>query len=105
MPDADGFDVDAQRLAGRAAEFEPLAGRLAAIHRGLADALDGTPWGSDAVGRSFASVHADPVDDVVTRLSSLSARLGSVGSRFADSAGTYRAVDASAVEHLKAAEQ
>lgn len=109
MPDgdgfSDGFSADAQRLAGQAAQFEPLSGRLNAIHRGLTDALGGTPWGSDAVGQSFSSVHADPADDVVTRLSSLSARLGSVGTRLVDSAGTYRAVDASAIEHLKAAEQ
>lgn len=105
MPDGDGFSADPRQLADRAAQFEPLATRLSAIHRGLTDALEGTPWGADAVGRSFASVHAGPADDVVGRLSSLSARLGSVGTRLGDSAGTYRSVDESAIVRLKAAEQ
>jgi len=104
---ADGFEVDADRLAGRAAQFEPLVGRLGAIHRSLADALstDGACWGTDAVGQSFSAVHADSADDAVARLSSLSERLGSVGTRLSATAKTYRAVDQSAIEHLDAAEQ
>jgi hypothetical protein len=104
---ADGFEVDADRLAGQAAEFEPLIGRLGAIHRGLTDALstDGACWGTDAVGQSFSAVHATPADDAVARLSTLSERLGSVGTRLSATANTYRAVDQSAIEHLDAAEQ
>lgn len=107
MTHADGFEVDADRLAGRAAQFEPLVGRLGAIHRSLADALstDGACWGTDAVGQSFSAVHADSADDAVARLSSLSERLGSVGTRLSATAKTYRAVDQSAIEHLDAAEQ
>lgn len=103
----DGFDADADQLASKATEFEPLVGRLGAIHRNLSDALstDGACWGMDAVGRSFSAVHADPADDAVGRLSALSDRLGSVGTRLSASAGTYRAVDDSAIQRLKAAEQ
>lgn len=77
MTHADGFEVDADRLAGQAAQFEPLVGRLGAIHRTLADALstDGACWGNDAVGQSFSAVHAEPADDAASRLSALSDRL------------------------------
>jgi predicted trehalose synthase len=102
----DGFEVDAERLAGQARQFEPLSTRVAAIHRGLADALsDGACWGTDAVGQSFSAVHAQPADDLVSRLSSLSERLGSVGTRLADTATTYGTGEQTAVDHLKAAEQ
>jgi hypothetical protein len=102
----DGYEVDAERLAGEARQFEPLSTRVAAIHRGLADALsDGACWGTDAVGQSFSAVHAQPADDLVSRLSSLSERLGSVGTRLADTAQTYGAGEQTAVDHLKAAEQ
>jgi len=102
----DGFEVDAELLAGQAQQFEPLSDRVAAIHRGLADALaDGACWGSDAVGQSFSAVHAQPADDVISRLSSLSGRLGSVGTRLSDTATTYSAGEQTAVDDLKAAEQ
>lgn len=102
----DGFEVDAERLAARAAQFEPLVARMDAIHRTLNDALsDGACWGGDAVGRSFTAVHAAPADDARSRLSGLSRLLGSVGTRLTDTAGTYTAVDQSAIEHLKSAEQ
>jgi hypothetical protein len=103
---SEGFEVDAERLAGQAQQFEPLSSRVAAIHRGLADALsDGACWGTDAVGQSFSAVHAQSADDVVTRLSALSGRLGSVGTRLSDTATTYGAGEQTAIDNLKAAEQ
>lgn len=103
----DGYDVDAGRLAEQASQFDPLSSRVAAIHRGLADALstDGACWGTDQVGQSFSAVHAEPSDDVVARLSSLSERLGSVGTRLSDTASTYSAGEDDAVDRVKAAEQ
>lgn len=103
----DGFNVDAERLAARAAQFEPLVSRLDTIHRNLADALatDGACWGTDAVGQSFGAAHATPADDALVRLSGLSGRLTTVSTRLTETAGTYQAVDQSAVEHLNAAEQ
>jgi hypothetical protein len=102
----DGFEVDADRLATQAGQFAPLVDRLGAIHRGLADALtaDGTCWGTDAVGQSFASVHTGPADDTATRLSVLSERLGSVGTRLGDTAAAYGTGDESAAAQLNAAE-
>jgi hypothetical protein len=103
----DGFEVDAERLASRAAQFEPLVGRLGEIHRNLTDALstDGTCWGSDRVGQSFGAIHAGSADDAVFRLSALSDRLNAVSSRLTETAGTYQEGDQSATGHLKAAEQ
>jgi len=102
----DGFEVDADRLASRAAQFEPLVGRLNAVHRNLTDALaDGACWGTDAVGQSFHAVHATPADDALSRLSGLSDRLTSVSTRLTETAGTYRSADAAAAEHVKSAEQ
>jgi uncharacterized protein YukE len=103
----DGFEVDADRLAARAAQFEPLVGRMGTIHRDLSSALsaDGACWGGDAVGRAFSAVHTGAADDTVARLSALSERLGSVGTRLSETAETYRSVDRSGTEHLRAAEQ
>jgi hypothetical protein len=102
----DGFEVDAARLANRAAQFEPLVERLKAVHRNLTDALsDGACWGTDAVGQSFDSVHATPADDALSRLSGLSNRLTSVSTRLTETANTYQAVDRSAVEQLKSTER
>jgi hypothetical protein len=104
---ADGFEADADQLAGKATQFEPLVGRLATIHRQLTDALavDGPCWGADAVGQSFAAAHTTSADDTVTSLLTLPDRLGSVGTRLSASATTYQTVDTSAVDQLKAAEQ
>jgi len=103
----DGYDVDAERLAGQASQFEPLSTRVAALHRTLTEALsaNGACWGTDAVGQSFSAVHAQPADDVVARLSSLSGRLGDVGTRLSDTAATYTAGEDAALDHLNSAEQ
>lgn len=103
----DGFEVDADRLADRATQFEPLVGRLNKIHGNLQDALstDGACWGSDAVGQSFAAVHAGPADDTVTRLAGLSDRLTSVRTRLTETASEYQSGDQAAVENLNATER
>jgi hypothetical protein len=103
----DGFEVDAERLADRATQFEPLVGRLNKIHGNLQDALstDGACWGTDAVGQSFAAVHAAPADDAMARLSGLSDRLTGVHTRLTETAATYQSGDQSAVEHLNATER
>jgi hypothetical protein len=107
MHDADGYEVDVDRLATRAGQFEPLAGRIAAIHRTLTDALgaEGTCWGTDVVGESFASAHAGPATDTETALSGLSGRISTVGTKLTDTAGTYGAGEDVAVEHLRVPEQ
>jgi len=102
----DGFEVDAERLASRAGEFAPLVDRVNGIHRTLTDALSAGPcWGTDAVGQSFAAVHATPADDATTRLAGLSTRLQSLSTRLTETASAYRSGDQSAVDNVKAAEQ
>jgi len=102
----DAFEVDAEQLASRAAQFDPLVTRMGTIHRDLTDALGaGACWGTDAVGQSFAAIHATPADDAIARLSGLSDRLTSVSTRLTETAATYRTGDESAVEQLKSAER
>jgi uncharacterized protein YukE len=89
------FRADPAQLADQAGQFAELADRAAAIHRELADALAevGSCWGTDTVGRGFAEVHAGPADATLGQLGALPARLGSVGTRFADTAAAYRQQD------------
>lgn len=103
----DGFEVDAERLADRATQFEPLVGRMDKIHGTLRDALstDGACWGDDAVGQSFAAVHTAPADDALARLGGLSDRLTSVQTRLSETASTYRSGEAAALDDLKATER
>ncbi len=100
----DGYEVDPTRLAGQAGQLDPLVSRVSTIHGTLTEALAeaGPCWGTDAVGRSFAAVHADPADATLTRLGSLPRRLGSVGTRFTDTATTYEGDDQHAVDRLRA---
>lgn len=100
----DDFEVDAERLAARAGDFAPLVDRVNGIHRTLTDALSPC-WGTDAVGQSFAAVHATPADDTTSRLSALSTHLQSLSTRLTETASAYRAGDQSAVDNVKAAEQ
>lgn len=107
MHDADGFAVDPEQLARKAADFEPLVGRLTGIHTALTEALgaEGECWGADDVGRSFGAVHTNPATTTIDSLSALSANLGSVGTRLSDSAATYRGVDDGAGNGFRAMEQ
>lgn len=107
MHDADGFVVDPEQLAKKAAEFEPLAGRMTGIHTALTDALgaEGDCWGADDVGRSFGAVHTGPATTTLDSLSSLSTNLGSVGTRLYDSAATYLGTDDGAGNRFRHVEQ
>jgi hypothetical protein len=102
----DGFTADPERLVTQGGQFDDLAGRAGRIHQTLAESLatTGECWGSDAVGRSFGSAHATPADGTLTQLSSLTERLGGVGTRFTDTGTAYAASDTGAVEHLRTAE-
>lgn len=102
----DGFWTDPDHLTNQAGQFTWLAEQAGAIHRELNDALaeTGPCWGSDSVGQSFASAHADPADATLGRLGSLPDQLGSVGSRFTDTAAGYRGSDTAGVERLSSAD-
>lgn len=101
---SDGFDVDVGGLTSRAGEFDGLVDRLGTIERDLTDALSATGpcWGTDAVGQSFAAAHADPADATLGRLAGLSEQLGSVGTRFKDTADGYSSADDVGAEHVTA---
>jgi len=96
----DGFSADAERLAAQAEHFDRFAGRVGAIRRDLADVLDaaGPCWGGDDVGQSFAATHAGAADDTFTALGALPDRLGSVGTKFTETATAY--LDSGAAETL-----
>lgn len=101
---SDGFTADADRLAAQAEHFDGFVGRVGAIRRDLADALEaaGPCWGGDEVGQSFATTHAGAADDTLGRLGGLSDQLGSVGTRFTETAAAYRDLDSGAAETLAA---
>jgi hypothetical protein len=103
---SDGFQVDADRLTAQAGQFEGLVGRAGAIHRELADTLGaiGRCWGTDTVGQSFDSIHTGPADDALGRIGSLPDQLGSVGTRFADTAAAYRGTDTGGATTIDAAD-
>ncbi|MGH3877353.1 MAG: hypothetical protein ACRDSK_10000 [Actinophytocola sp.] len=101
----DGYEADSARLAGQAGQLDPLASRVTSIHETLSAALSeaGPCWGGDAVGQSFGTAHAGPADSTLSRLGSLPEQLGSVGTRFTDTAARYTADDDHGVERLRAA--
>jgi hypothetical protein len=101
-----GFEVDPDQLDTRAGEFAGLAERAGTIHRELSTALGetGPCWGGDSVGQSFAAAHVSPSEATLGALGSLPERLGSVGTRFAESSAAYRAQDATGVEYLTSAD-
>lgn len=100
-----GYTADADRLAAQAADFPELAGRVGSIHRELSAALGeaGQCWGSDQVGQSFAAAHTGPAEATLGDLGSLPDRLGSVGTRFADTATAYREQDESGAATINSA--
>lgn len=102
---SDGYEADPARLAGQAGQLDPLAGRVASIHETLSAALAeaGACWGGDAVGQSFGAAHAGPADSTLAQLGTLPSQLGSVGTRFTDTAARYSADDEHGVERLRAA--
>jgi hypothetical protein len=101
-----GFDADIERLHAGAGEFAQFAERAGQIAADLQRALEatGNPWGSDAVGQSFAAGHVQPAADALHRISGLPDRLADVGERFTATADTYGQVDADNVTALRGLE-
>jgi hypothetical protein len=101
-----GFNADPDRLTVQAGEFPGLASRAGAIHRELTDTLSalGPCWGTDQVGQSFAAAHVSPAGTTLTGLGELPNRIGSVGTRFSDTATAYRDTDASGAQQINAAD-
>jgi hypothetical protein len=103
---SNGFAADADRLSAQAREFPELAARAGAIHRELSDSLAalGPCWGSDTVGQNFAAAHVSLADDTLAGLGQLPDQLGSVGTKFSDTATAYRDTDASGAQQINAAD-
>ncbi|HEV8555918.1 MAG TPA: hypothetical protein VGR06_05905 [Actinophytocola sp.] len=101
-----GFSADVDRLTAQAGEFPALAERAGAIHRELSGTLTelGACWGTDGVGRSFAAAHAEPSGVTLDGLGSLPDQLGSVGTRFSETATAYREQDAAGAQQINAAD-
>ncbi|GLY68394.1 hypothetical protein [Amycolatopsis taiwanensis] len=99
---SDGFEVDADRLAARAKDFDGLvasAGEIAAeLDRALTDAE--SAWGDDVVGRNFAAAHAGPARDSAEVVRNLAGSLREVGDAFGEAARRHRAGDSAAAESI-----
>jgi hypothetical protein len=96
-----GFEADIDRLSARAKDFDPLVARAARISAELEQALDGTPWGDDIVGQSFAAAHVKPAEEAAARLRGLGSDLAGAGGSFAEAAQRYQAGDAGAADSIK----
>lgn len=102
-----GFEVDPGRLAAEAGEFAALAERARAVARELADALDAVPrpWGTDAVGESFAAIHVDAAGRTRSRASEIAAALEQFGTALREASGAYADADTDAADAVRAVEQ
>lgn len=91
----DDWSADVERVAKHARDFDAHAERATRIANTLRDALDatGTPWGSDEVGSSFDATHRAAADATLAVITGLSDTLGQTGTRLADAATSYQAID------------
>ncbi|RLK61022.1 WXG100 family type VII secretion target [Actinokineospora cianjurensis] len=91
----DRFQVDSDRLALRAGQFDGLSSRVGGIHRELADQVSaaGACWGGDDIGLRFASTHAGSAHETLKALGALPGKLDDVGDRFRETARAYRHTD------------
>ena len=97
-----GFEVDVDRLAARAKDFDGLVERAGKISADLDRALDGaaTAWGDDVVGQSFSAAHAAPATETADTVRGLAGGLGEVGGSFGEAARRYQAGESGAVESI-----
>ncbi|WP_020668135.1 hypothetical protein [Amycolatopsis nigrescens] len=101
-----GFQVDQERLASGAKEFDGLVERAAKIAAELDQALDGAAaaWGSDQVGQSFAAAHGGKAEEAAERLRGLAGGLSGVGESFTAAAAKYRAGESDATDTVTGTE-
>ncbi|AUS79374.1 hypothetical protein C1701_14505 [Actinoalloteichus sp. AHMU CJ021] len=88
----DGYQVDPELLAERAAALGGEATTAERILGRLREVLDATGecWGDDEIGRRFAAGHVDPADTTLELMSGLPGRLTDHTDRLRASAATYR---------------
>lgn len=97
-----GFEADPERLRSHAGELDGIAQRAGRIAADLQRAVEdsGAPWGSDAVGQSFATAHEGPAADTLSRVSELPGGLAGMGQKFTDAASRYTEVEDAAVSAI-----
>ncbi|EIE97605.1 type VII secretion target [Saccharomonospora glauca] len=107
MSQSGGFGIDAHGLDARAGEFATLAERVRAVAGELADVLDATPtpWGSDAVGESFAAGHVEAAERTREQLARLAGEFEEFGTALAEAAKAYVAADTTAADEVRAVDE
>lgn len=102
-----GFEADPRRLAAEAGEFTALAERARTVARDLADALDTAPrpWGSDAVGESFAAVHVEAADRARAQTAEVAEAFEQFGAALREASTAYGTADTDAADAVRAVEQ
>ncbi|NYH79360.1 hypothetical protein FHR84_002694 [Actinopolyspora biskrensis] len=97
-----GFRGDPRRLTEQADAFGEHAADAERAVAKLRDALESARdcWGADEVGERFAALHLPGVERALTALDELPARLGELGTKFSETAETYRRADDAAVERV-----
>lgn len=102
-----GFGLDTHELDAQAGEFATLAERARAVVRDLAEALDAipAPWGSDAVGESFAAVHVEAAEQARERISRLAGAFEEFGTALAGASEAYVAADTGAADAVSALDE
>ncbi len=102
-----GFGLDPHELGAQAGEFATLAERARAVARDLAEALDATPapWGSDAVGESFAAVHVEAAAQARERITRLAGAFEEFGTALAEASEAYVAADNAAADAVSALDE
>ncbi|SDQ86592.1 WXG100 family type VII secretion target [Actinopolyspora saharensis] len=101
-----GFRGDPRRLTEQAGAFGEHAAEAERTAAKLRDALESTRgcWGTDEVGERFADLHLPGAQRALVALDELPARLGELGTKFSETAETYRRVDDAAAERVDGAD-
>jgi uncharacterized protein YukE len=92
-----GFEVEPAALRGAAGSFEAESDALGQCGQKL-DALlagIGPCWGTDEVGRRFATAYQPAVDTVLANIAALSVGLTRIGAALRGVADNYERVDQS----------
>ncbi|WP_017973394.1 WXG100 family type VII secretion target [Actinopolyspora halophila] len=97
-----GFRGDPRRLTEQAGAFGEHAADAERTVAELHDALESSRgcWGADEAGERFAALHLPGVQRALTALDELPGRLGELGTKFSETAETYRRVDDAAAERV-----
>lgn len=88
-----GFSAEHHEIARHAKRFDEHAARAEGVHKQLRDALDATPWGSDAIGQAFAAAHDQQAQDVLNQIGALHSSLAEHGRKLGHAAKNYESTE------------